>query len=317
MSNVLRNIAWVESTVLFIFIGLLFYLSLPLESKKNIHLDPATSEGIIAQLHQKGYDVGPLDLWLTRLIGTPIPGWVYLGKTRLDRLEFLVRLSSRSSHFKNITLIPGETTYFFLRQLAETLDYNITKLEQAYTANSSFPEAGILADTYHVPLHVRETGAIRLLLNLSMKRYKQWAHTYLNTWNPSEWLRILTIASIIQKEAANTQEMPLIASVIYNRIKLKMRLQMDGTLNYGRFSHRRITPKRIKKDRTTFNTYRHRGLPKSPVCNVSVSAIKAALNPASTKYLYFMKNAQGTHDFSQTYQAHLKNVHERKNNTKE
>jgi UPF0755 protein len=317
MRRVLRSIAWVESTILFIFIGLLFYLSLPLDGKKNIHIDPDSIGGIITQLHQKGYDVGAIDRWALSLVGTPIPGWIYLGKTRIDRLELYGKLVSRRSHFKNITLIPGETTYFFLPQLAKTMDYNLTKLQQAYRELSPYPEAGILADTYRIPLHLGEKAAVRFLLSHSDKRYKRLAQEASLPWSPTTWQRTLTVASIIQKEAANNREMPLIASVIYNRIQLKMRLQMDGTLNYGRFSHTRITPKRIKKDRTTFNTYRHRGLPESPVCNVSVSAIKATLNPASTKYLYFMKNNHGTHDFSQTYKAHLKNVHERKNNTKE
>jgi UPF0755 protein len=318
MRSVFRIIAWVESTVLLILIGLLFYLALPLEGKKNIHLDPDSTGGIITQLSQKGYDVGPVDQGLMQMIGTPLPGWVYLGKTRISRLELFARITSRKSHFKNVTLIPGETTYFFLRQLAETMELNTTRLETAYRQLSPFPEAGILADTYRIPLHLQEKSVIRFLLTLSEKRYKKLATKALGTWDPSAWQRILTIASIIQKEAASTREMPLIASVIFNRLaQRRMRLQMDGTLNYGRYSHTRVTPQRIKTDRTTFNTYKHKGLPDSPVCNVSIPAIKAALHPAKTPYLYFMKNSRGTHDFSRTYKAHLKNVHERKLNTKD
>ena len=309
MSNVFRIMAWVESTVLWIVIGLLFYLSIPLEgSQKNIHLTPASVDGIIAQLHQKGYDVGPLDSHILSALGTPIGGWVYLGKHRIDRLELLTRIVSRRSHFWNVTLIPGETTPLFLDQLAKQLEMNATQFTKYYHQFSPFPEAGILADTYHVPMHLHEKGIMRMLTHLSEKRYKTLAQKNLGTWNPKTWQKILTVASIIQKEAANTQEMPKIASVIYNRIKLKMRLQMDGTLNYGRYSHVKVTPQRIRTDRTTFNTYKHRGLPASPVCNVSLPAIDAALHPAHTKYLYFMKNDQGTHDFSRTYKGHLKRV---------
>jgi len=301
--------AWVESTVLWILIGLLFYISIPLEgSQKNIKLTPASVDGIIAQLHQKGYDVGPIDSWILSALGTPIGGWVYLGKTRLDRLEFLARIVSRRSHFANVTLIPGETTIIFIDNLAQQLEMNATALQHAYDRFSPFPEAGILADTYHVPLHLHETGVMRMLTRLSEKRYKALAQKNFGTWNPKTWQKVLIVASIIQKEAANTQEMPKIASVIYNRIKLKMRLQMDGTLNYGRYSHVKVTPQRIRTDRTTFNTYKHRGLPDSPVCNVSLPAINAALHPASTKYLYFMKNDRGMHDFSRTYKGHLKRV---------
>ncbi len=308
MSTVLRISGWAESTVLFILIGLLFYLSIPLEGPKNIHLKPASVGGIISQLSQKGYDVGPLDRGILSWLGTPIGGWVYVGKTRTHRLDLLMRLVSRRSHFWSVTLIPGETTPIFLDHLAKQLEMNATRLTKYYHQFSPFPEAAILADTYHVPMHLHEKGVIRLLTQLTQKRYTHLAKATLGTWSPKAWERILTIASIIQKEAATTQEMPKIASVIYNRITLKMRLQMDGTLNYGRYSHVKVTPQRIRTDRTTFNTYKHRGLPSSPVCNVSLAAIHAALNPASTKYLYFMKNNRGTHDFSRTYKGHLKHV---------
>ena len=319
MRSVLRISGWVARTVLWIFIGLLFYLSLPLEGKKNIHLDPDSTGGIIAQLAQKGYDVGPIDRWVLSGMGTPLPGWVYLGKTHMHRLELFARLLSRRSHFESVALIPGETTWVFVRQLAQKLDLNSTRLQQAYTALSPFPEAGILAETYHVPLYLHEKGVMHLLLGLSEKRYRSLARSAWGRWDIPQWQRILTIASIIQKEAADTDEMPLIASVIYNRIERHMRLQMDGTLNYGRYSHTRVTPKRIRTDRTTYNTYKHKGLPRAPVCNVSLAAIRAALHPAHTKYLYFMKNDQGSHDFSLTYKSHLKNVHERKRelNTKD
>jgi len=317
MRSVLRISGWIKNAVLWIFIGLLFYFSAPLEGKKNINIDTGSTADIIAQLRQKNYDVSFLDGWLLEQLGEPLPGWVYLGRNRLHRIDFFSRLVSRRSHFRSVTLIPGETTHFFLRQLAGTMDYNLTRLEQAYTRLSPFPEAGILADTYRIPLHLREKGAIRFLTSLSQKRYKKMAQEAWGTWDPKRWQRILTIASIIQKEAANTAEMPRVSSVIYNRLDKKMRLQMDGTLNYGRYSHTRVTPERIRTDKTTFNTYRHRGLPASPVCNVSIAAIRAALHPEKSPYLYFMKNDRGTHDFTTTYKGHLKKVHQRKRTTRE
>ncbi|NOR56369.1 MAG: aminodeoxychorismate lyase, partial [Sulfurovum sp.] len=113
---------------------------------------------------------------------------------------------------------------------------------------------------------------------------------------------------IIQKEAASEEEMPLVSSVIYNRLNKGMRLQMDGTLNYGKYSHMKVTPERIKNDETKFNTYKHKGLPSSPIGAVSLSAILAAIKPAKTDYLYFMKNKEGVHDFSKSYKTHRKNI---------
>ena len=87
-----------------------------------------------------------------------------------------------------------------------------------------------------------------------------------------------------------------------------MKLQMDGTLNYGKYSHIKVTPKRIREDNSIYNTYKNSGIPKLPVCNVSFDAIKAALFPAKTNYLYFMKSKRGTHNFSRNYSTHLTNI---------
>jgi len=289
---------------------------LPVKSEKNIRLEPDTVDGIISQLHQKGYDTGIIDKYILKILGNPMPGRIYIGSKSTNRLVFLYLLTSKRSHYKVITLIPGETAYFFMRQIADKLDLNASKLEKAYRNHSLFKEAGILAESYHIPMHLHENGVIKMMLSLSTKRYRKLSMKYLGRWDPKEWNRILTAASIIQKEAADESEMPLIASVIYNRISRKMRLQMDGTLNYGRYSHTRVTPQRIKTDKSTFNTYKHIGLPSYPVCSVSVAAIKAALNPAKSDYLYFMKNDQGKHDFSTTYKAHLKNIKKRKQELK-
>ena len=88
-----------------------------------------------------------------------------------------------------------------------------------------------------------------------------------------------------------------------------MRLQMDGTLNYGKYSHVKVTPKRIREDNSTFNTYKHRGLPDSPVAAVGKAAIDAALRPAKSDYLYFFRNKRtGAHDFAKTFKAHRRNI---------
>jgi len=83
-----------------------------------------------------------------------------------------------------------------------------------------------------------------------------------------------------------------------------MKLQMDGSLNYGIYSHVAVTPERIKQDNTTFNTYKNYGLPASPVGSVSSEAIEAAINPSKTDYLYFVKNKEGIHTFTKDFRSH-------------
>ena len=253
-----------------------------------------------------------IDATVLRLIGTPKSGWIHIGKNELNRIDFLYKLTNAKAMIHKVTLIPGETSELFFEALADNLKLNKVKLKKYYDEFSPFPEAGIYADTYHVPYGIREKHLMHFLVRESNKKYKNISQKVYGNYSEKQWLRILTIASIIQKEAANNKEMPLVSSVIHNRLKKRMRLQMDGTLNYGKYSHVKVTPERIKTDLSSFNTYKHKGLPDSPIGAVSLSAIKAAIKPAKTDYLYFMKNAQGTHDFSKTFKAHRKVIKERK-----
>jgi UPF0755 protein len=118
---------------------------------------------------------------------------------------------------------------------------------------------------------------------------------------------------VIQKEAASVEEMPLVSSVVYNRLQKGMPLQMDGTLNYWQFSHDKITAQKIRNDKSYYNTYVHKGIPQHPVCAVSLDAIKAAIFPAKTNYLYFVRNKKTqTHLFSSTYKEHVNHINTQK-----
>ena len=291
---------------------MVYYFSLPLRTPKNLKIPKASVATIITQLQRQGIAVGTLDAWLLQRWKAPLPGWVYLGHTRMSRLDFLHQLASSRNRFAKVTLIPGETTVIFMDQLARRLGLDARRLMDAYHRLSPYPEGGILADSYNVPLRYNEGQAVNYLLNLSRRKFSRLATASGFAYEPRHWQTILTVASIVQKEAANRREMPRIAAVIYNRLGRRMRLQMDGTLNYGRYSHVRVTPRRIRDDNSSYNTYRHRGLPDAPVCNVSAAALQAALHPASDNALYFFRNDRGTHDFFRTYKAHLKEVHKKR-----
>ncbi len=263
---------------------------------------------IISQLTQKGYALSPIDKYMLVFLGKPQSGWVDIGATRLNRIDFLYKLATAKAKMEEITLIPGETTELFLSSLAKDLNLSKNKLETYYKEFSRYPEAGIYADTYYVPYGISEKHLMHFLTTESEKRYQEISQKVYGTYREKKWLEILIVASIIQKEAANTKEMPLIASVIYNRLKRGMPLQMDGTLNYGKYSHVKVTPERIKNDTSRFNTYKYKGLPHAPIGAVSLDALKAAMKPAKTNYLYFMKNSQGVHDFTDSYRRHLRHI---------
>ena len=84
---------------------------------------------------------------------------------------------------------------------------------------------------------------------------------------------------------------------------------MDGTLNYGKYSHIRVSAKRIKEDTSSYNTYKNKGLPNDPICAVSLNSIKAAIFPVKSNYYYFVKdNKTGLHKFSTSYKKHVNNI---------
>ena len=282
--------------------------TLPIKTTQTLFVPGGSIGNIISQLTKKGYALSKIDSYILRLIGTPKSGWVYIGENELNRIDFLYKLTNAKAMIHKVTLIPGETSELFFAALSEKLQLDKTKLQEYYKEFSSYPEAGVYADTYHVPYGIKEKHLMHFLVRESEKKYKGISEKIYGNYNQKQWQKVLIIASIIQKEAANNQEMPLVSSVIYNRLKKRMRLQMDGTLNYGKYSHIKVTPERIRTDKSSFNTYKHKGLPDSPIGAVSISAITAAIKPAKTDYLYFMKNDKGVHDFAKTFKKHRSNI---------
>jgi UPF0755 protein len=299
---------YVFEMALIIILSVMYYLNIPVESKKVLNIPQGSINQIIAHLQENNLNVTKLDSYLLRLIGSPQSGWVDLSVTRSTRADFLYKLSTAKAALINITLIPGETTYIFLNELAAYFNLERETLEQEYNLQSKVTEGAFVPNTYKLPLGITEKELIRILLENSKTQMKELSIKIFGTYNEKKWFQYVAIASVIQKESANTEEMPLVSSVIYNRIKKGMKLQMDGTLNYGKYSHIKITPARIKNDNSIYNTYKYSGVPSAPVCNVSFDAIRAAIFPATTNYLYFMKSKKGTHDFSCNYSTHLANI---------
>ncbi|HNZ49177.1 MAG TPA: endolytic transglycosylase MltG [Candidatus Hydrogenedentes bacterium] len=116
---------------------------------------------------------------------------------------------------------------------------------------------------------------------------------------------IVTIASLVEREAKTEEERPLVAAVIYNRLARQMPLQMDSTLQ---FALNKYGQRMLNEDRevaSPYNTYKYRGLPPGPICSPGISSLRAAINPAKENYLYFVSNADGTtHTFSRTLAEH-------------
>ena len=124
--------------------------------------------------------------------------------------------------------------------------------------------------------------------------------------------QLVTLASIVEKETGKPDERSRVASVFVNRLKSKMRLQSDPTIIYGLTGGKGSLGRPILKSEieqpTPYNTYVIDGLPPGPIANPGRASLDAAANPARTKDLYFVADGSGGHVFSETYDAHQKNV---------
>lgn len=119
--------------------------------------------------------------------------------------------------------------------------------------------------------------------------------------------QVLIIASMVEKEAKVPQERPVIASVIYNRLRAGMKLQIDATVQYALGEWKPTLSYSDLEIDSPYNTYKVAGLPPAPICNPGFESISAALNPASTDYLYYiLTSSDGNHSFTSDYNQFLR-----------
>jgi len=239
------------------------------------------------------------------------PGWVrFPGGETLPTNRELTRLlyALPREKTRRVVMYSGDTIHLFTENLSQQTHLPKDRLLNTYYRLSPYSDGGILAGYYQVPYRTTAKATLFYLVHRSEANFQRLAATHHIPYDPKTFKRYLIVASIIQKETWHTDEMPRIASVIYNRLKKGMKLQLDATLNYGPYAHTPVTPERIRTDESHFNTYRYPGLPPEPIGSVSRAALEAAMAPARTDYLYFVRNPKGWHDFSKTYAEHLEKI---------
>jgi len=122
---------------------------------------------------------------------------------------------------------------------------------------------------------------------------------------------ILTMASLVQREAGNDYEMATVAGVINNRIKIRMPLGIDAAIQYILGNEENWWPVIKSSDRkvtSPFNTYTNKGLPPHPICNPGIAAIKAAANPEQTPYFYYIHDKNHVVHWATTFEEHKANI---------
>lgn len=213
---------------------------------------------------------------------------------------------------QEITIIEGDS----LLEIGNKLqDNNIMSLNEFndLTTDKSFLkslnidaptiEGYLFPETYKFPKGANPKSIISLMVNTLRKEYTDalMERTKEIGWTENQ---VLTLASIIEKEAVVDKERPIISAVFHNRLKIGMPLQSDPTAVYGIQSFSVRITKNDWKNKTPFNTYIIKGLPPGPIASAGIESIIAALYPVDIPYLFFVSNRDGTHHFSKTYAEH-------------
>jgi len=244
------------------------------------------------------------------------------GEYRFDTAATPFAVFNKISHgdifFESLT-VPEGSNIFDIARLLENLNSVSSQAFLNYVPHAeSIHDVDPLAhglEGYLFPSTYRlthTTTASRLCRMMTDDFRKTWTALG-GPANGAETHRIVTIASLIEKETAIPEERPLIASVFYNRLRLGMPLQSDPTTVYAALLENRYRGVIHKSDLASdnpYNTYTHPGLPPGPICNPGRASLEAALHPAHTDYLYFVARPDGSghHTFSTTLTEHLKAV---------
>jgi UPF0755 protein len=171
-------------------------------------------------------------------------------------------------------------------------------------------EGYLFPNTYHLPRTLSEHALLTLMVQTLQDNYSAEIAAHAQDLGLSQH-EVLTLASLIEKEARLDGERPLIAAVYHNRLQRGMRLQCDPTVIYalGEQFDGNLRKQDLQID-SPYNTYRYAGLPPGPIANPGRRAIEAAVSPAPVDYLYFVATSQeGRHKFSATLHEHNQAVY--------
>lgn len=201
-----------------------------------------------------------------------------------------------------------------LRIIRSPRAYGLTPPDPA----ASTLEGYLFPDTYNIDTSASAVQVIATMLEQFNRRFDDRLRQQA-TARGLTIAQAVTLASIVEREAAQPAERPLIASVYHNRLAAGMKLAADPTVQYALaekdpraaagygYWKPRLSRQDLEVD-SPYNTYTINGLPPAPICNPGLASLEAAVQPADTPYLYFVARGDGTHAFASTSEEHLANV---------
>jgi len=174
-------------------------------------------------------------------------------------------------------------------------------------------EGFLFPETYRIPAQAEAEDLIERMLSTLEERFTPELRQ-LAAERGMTIYEVMTLASIVEREAAIAEERPLIADVFLNRLEQDMFLRADPTVQYAKGYDATtgqwwapVTVEDWEAVDSPYSTYLYPGLPPGPICSPGLSAIQAVLEPADTEYLFFLAKGDGSHAFATTYEEHLQN----------
>lgn len=225
--------------------------------------------------------------------------------------------SSSCQHLTKLTTLEGWRSEEIAEMLAENNITNPRAFLDIVRAREL--EGKLFPSTYHFAENTPAGAVVDAMVSQYNKQIKPLIKQYKGPLSEKD---ILTVASIVEREAIFHDERPKIAAVYLNRLKIGKRLEADPTVQYAlgfnfrenRYWKKGLTYKDLR-DKSPYNTYRYNGLPPGPIANPSYESVKAVIYPEPDfEAIYFVADNTGRHDFSKTYSQHImkKNKYKRK-----
>jgi UPF0755 protein len=312
-----------SAVALFLLIEAGRYLLLPASPiRREVVVEVVDGANLTMVAHQLS-DIGVIThpayfVLLGRVMGAQraIQAGEYALQTTMRPTEVLHKLTSGAVVTTAVTIPEG----FTMREIAAQLEAQGLMSAQDFLAAAADPairaEAGIDApslegylfpSTYYVARRTTPAELVRRMVH----QFEE--STRALDWSLAAGLhlsrhKVVTLASIVEKETSRDDERPLVASVFYNRLKRRMPLQSDPTVIYALPDFNGNLRRSDLNVKSPYNTYRVTGLPPGPIANPGLASLEAALHPAPVHYLYFVSKNDGTHHFSSTLVEHQKAV---------
>ncbi len=221
--------------------------------------------------------------------------------------EFLNSVSNGDVVIFKLEIPSGKNLYEVKKIISESNFKNDCDNFDCLDNQFNFVEGTLKPDTYFY----KHSSSLASTLQKSQTDFFQLATNLWINKNPQSPIKNLSdaiiLASIVEKEAGNEDEKPIIAGVFLHRISIGMKLQADPTIIYGLLPNFNgdITKANLRDKNNPYNTYQIPGLPPTPISTVSKSSLEAVILGMKNDYLYFVAKGDGTHKFSKTYQEHL------------